>query len=51
MDYAFAYVENHPLERETDYPYTAEDGSCKYDSSKGVGHVKSYTDVLSMSPS
>jgi len=45
MDYAFAYVENHPLEREEDYPYTAADGTCSYDSSKGVGHVSSYTDV------
>merc|ERR1712147_181192 len=45
MDYAFKYIESNPLELESDYPYTARDGSCKYVSSKGVGKVKSYKDV------
>jgi cathepsin L len=45
MDYAFEYIKTHPLEKETDYPYTARDGTCTYDASKGVGKVYSYTDV------
>merc|ERR1719263_567514 len=48
MDYAFKYVETHPLMKESDYPYTAHHSlfsRCKYDESKGVGHVKGYKDV------
>jgi len=45
MDYAFQYIESHPLETESDYPYTARDGSCKYQASKGVGKVKDFVDV------
>lgn len=45
MDYAFEYVRTYGLEREEDYPYTASDGVCAYDSTKVVGHVKSFTDV------
>ena len=45
MDYAFKYIETNPLQLETDYQYTARDGSCKYVKSKGVGKVKSYKDV------
>jgi len=45
MDYAFQYIETNPLETESDYPYTARDGSCKYQSSKGVGKVKDFVDV------
>ena len=51
MDYAFAYIEQNPLELEADYAYTARDGTCKYDSSKGVGKVADFVDVQSMSPS
>jgi len=28
MDYAFQYVETHPLMLEYYYPYTAKDGTC-----------------------
>ena len=45
MDYAFQYIETNPLELETDYAYTARDGTCKYDKTKGVGKVKSFKDV------
>jgi len=45
MDYAFQWIEQHPLMLEADYPYTARDGSCQYDSSKGHGHVKDFSDV------
>ena len=45
MDYAFMYVESHPLQLESDYPYTARDGSCKYVASKGVGKVRTFKDV------
>jgi cathepsin L len=45
MDNAFQYVEKNPLETESSYPYTARDGTCSYDSSKGVGKVAGYQDV------
>lgn len=45
MDYAFEYVETHPLMTESAYPYTARKGSCQYVKSQGVGKVKSYSDV------
>merc|ERR1719231_764429 len=45
MDYAFQYIESNPLELESSYPYTARNGVCKYQASKGVGKVKSYKDV------
>ena len=45
MDYAFQYIETAPLEQESDYPYTARDGTCKYVASKGVGKVKAFKDV------
>jgi C1A family cysteine protease len=31
MDYAFEYIETNPLQLESQYPYTAKDGHCKYD--------------------
>jgi len=45
MDTAFQYIETNPLMLESDYPYTARDGTCKYQKAKGVGKVKSYKDV------
>ena len=48
MDYAFKYIETAPLMTESDYPYTGKHtflSKCKYDASKGVGKVKSFTDV------
>jgi hypothetical protein len=45
MDNAFTYIQGAPLETEGDYPYTAMDGDCSYDASKGVGKVKSFVDV------
>ncbi|XP_060065424.1 procathepsin L-like [Ylistrum balloti] len=36
MDNAFKYVETYGIESEFDYPYTAQDGDCMYDSSKTV---------------
>lgn len=50
MDNAFQYIEKNPLELETDYPYTAQDGSCKYASAKGQGRVAAFTDVTPNSP-
>jgi C1A family cysteine protease len=54
MDYAFEYVEKNPLMKESDYPYTGHHSTfskCKYESSKGVGHVKGYKDVPSKNKS
>ena len=45
MDQAFQYIEQNPLETESDYPYTAVDGTCKYVTSKGVGKVAGFQDV------
>jgi len=48
MDYAFKYVETKPLMEEADYPYTGKHylwTKCKYEESKGVGHVTSFKDV------
>jgi len=42
MDYAFKYIETAPLETEADYPYTGQDGTCEYESSKGVGKVAGF---------
>jgi C1A family cysteine protease len=50
MDYAFAYVEENPLMTEAEYPYTGHHSlfsKCKYEKSKGVGHVKGFKDVTS----
>merc|ERR1711935_780313 len=48
MDYAFEYVEENPLMEESAYPYTGHHSNfskCKYEASKGVGHVKGFKDV------
>ena len=45
MDYAFAYIEKTPLEQESDYPYTARNGTCKAVAAKEVGTVAGFTDV------
>jgi len=45
MDQAFQYIEQNPLELESDYPYTAMDGTCKFVKTKGQGLVKGFTDV------
>jgi len=45
MDSAFDYIKTHPLANESDYGYTARDGSCSYTS--GTGSVSTYTDVSS----
>jgi hypothetical protein len=47
MDYAFEYLKKVKIEKEGDYTYTAKDGKCKVDQSKGVTGVKTYTDVPS----
>jgi len=33
------------IERESDYPYTARDGSCHYDASKVVTKISGHTDI------
>jgi cathepsin L len=45
MDGAFQYAETHPLMSEHDYAYTARNGNCKYDKSKGEGTCSGYHDV------
>lgn len=50
MDNAFKYIEKNPLELESVYPYTARGGTCKFDTTKGVGKVKAFVDVPASSP-
>jgi len=48
MDYAFDYIKTAPLMTEAEYPYSGHHSwmsHCKYDFSKGVGKVASFTDV------
>jgi len=50
MDYAFTYAQKNKMEQESDYPYTAYDGTCAY---KEIGDVEvsAFTDVTVNSPS
>lgn len=46
MDYAFEYImTTSGLESEEDYPYTALDGTCQYDSTKGIGQATGFIDI------
>lgn len=36
---AFIYAMTNPIELESDYPYTAKDGTCSADKTKGVVSV------------
>merc|ERR1712070_1195894 len=45
MDNAFKYIESNPLQLESAYPYTGQDGSCSYIKSAGIGKVAGFTDV------
>ena len=50
MDDAFTYLEKNKIETEADYGYTARDGTCKYDATKGVTGDKSFHDVTPKDP-
>lgn len=45
MDDAFEYWESNKAMLEADYPYTAQDGNCQYQSNKGKAKVSTYHDV------
>jgi C1A family cysteine protease len=45
MDYAFKYTEDYGIMTESDYPYTAVTGSCKYSSSEVIYKNANYTDI------
>ncbi|KAL7716551.1 Cysteine proteinase 3 [Entamoeba marina] len=41
----YTYIEKNGVMKETDYPYTAEEGSCQYDSSKAYVTMTGYKSV------
>ena len=43
--WSYDYLKNASTMKESDYPYTARDGTCKHDESKGVTKVSSYGQV------
>jgi cathepsin L len=45
MDQAFEYVKENGIERESDYPYTAQDGKCHYEAGKVVTKITGYVDI------
>jgi C1A family cysteine protease len=52
MDDAFKYIESAGgLMTEADYPYTAADGTCKFDKSKVAATITNYKDVTPKSES
>lgn len=50
MDDAFTYLEKNKLETEADYGYTARDGTCHYEATKGVAGDTGFHDVTPKSP-
>lgn len=42
MDNAFEYLENTGVMRSSDYPYTGQEGNCRFDRSKVVAKVTGY---------
>jgi len=40
--FTYEYLELYGLEKESDYPYTAKDGTCEYSSTKVFTYVKSW---------
>merc|ERR1712210_328721 len=52
MDDAFKYIESAGgLMTEADYPYTAADGTCKFEKSKVAATIEAYKDVTPKSES
>jgi len=47
MTQAFDYIEIAGIDSEASYPYTAQDGTCKFSTANVAGHVKSYSNVAS----
>jgi len=48
MDNAFRYIiANKGIDTEASYPYTAKDGSCRYNAANVGAHISSYKDVPS----
>lgn len=46
MDQAFDYIiKNKGIDTEASYPYTAEDGKCKFDAANVGATITSYTDI------
>ena len=43
--WSYDWLKTHYIESEQDYPYVGYDAPCKYDESKGITKVSSYTQV------
>jgi cathepsin F len=50
MTNCFNYLKTNKIQTESSYPYTGKAGQCKYDASKGVIGVKSYTALPANDP-
>jgi C1A family cysteine protease len=50
MGLAFDYLKKYKIEKETDYPYTGRDGTCKYSATKGVINTRGHVNVKANSP-
>ena len=50
MDDAFTYLEKNKIETEADYGYTARDGTCHADATKGVTGDTGFHDVTPKDP-
>ncbi|XP_044262268.1 procathepsin L-like [Tribolium madens] len=45
MDSAFEYIQDFGIMSESAYPYTAKDGTCRYDASQSVTSISAYYDL------
>ena len=50
MSNCYKYLAQNKLMRSSDYPYEVQVGTCRYQESKGITKVPSYTEVPKKSP-
>jgi cathepsin L len=47
--WSYDWLQKNKTMKESDYPYTAKDGTCKYSATKGITSVSSYGQVKGVS--